>query len=293
MAAFATPALSPSQPPVVAAAPLAGAHLAPASPFVSPSDFIAPVARVVAPAPLPVTPNILVPAGTGGAAAAVIAVTPTTRGSFPWRRAIVPGLLVLVLGVLALRGGERNAALDRATPQRTAQQTVAPTIAPTVAPTIARTIAPTVAPTIAPTVAPTTAPMVAPSVAPTVAPTARPTPPAGADETGNTAATAAVIAAGTHEGAIAPVDDVDFFRVMVPDNTTIVLTLRADTLPGGGITIFNAAGTELEPEVNTGADRVARVEQVIRDPGAYFIRVRAARGAETTGTYTLDFSATR
>ena len=69
---------------------------------------------------------------------------------------------------------------------------------------------------------------------------------------------------------------------MVPDNTTIVLTLRAETLPGGGITLFGAGGTELAPEVNTGADRVARVEHVVREPGAYFIRVRAARGAETT-----------
>jgi hypothetical protein len=46
-------------------------------------------------------------------------------------------------------------------------------------------------------------------------------------------------------------------------------------------------------EVNTGADRVARVEHVVRDPGAYFIRVRAARGADTTGTYTLNFTASR
>ena len=282
MAAFAAPALSPSQPPIVVAAPLSEMPVAAASPFVSPSDFIAPVARV-APPPPPAIQSIVVPASAGGAAVAVIATTPNTRGSFPWRRAIVPGLLVLVLAVLALRGGgERNAALDRTNaPQRTAQQTVAPTIAPTVAPTIAPTIAPTVAPTVAPT------------LAPTVAPTARPTAPAGADEHGNTPATAALIAAGTNEGSIAPMDDVDFFRVMVPDNTTIVLTLRADTLPGGGITIFNGGGTEVAPEVNTGADRIARVEHVVRDPGAYFIRVRAARGADTTGTYTLNLAASR
>jgi hypothetical protein len=223
----------------------------------------------------------------GGAAAAVLAATPSTRGSFPWRRAIVPGILVLVLAILALRGGgERNAALDRTNaPQRTVQQTVAPTTAPTVAPTLAPTVAPTIAPTVAPSIAPT--------VAPTVAPSAQPTVPAGAGDQGNTPATAAAIVAGTNEGSIAPADDVDFFRVMIPDNTTIVLTLRADTLPGGGITIFNASGTEVVPEVNTGADRVARVDHVVRDPGAFFIRVRAARGADTTGTYTLNFSATR
>jgi hypothetical protein len=283
MAAFAAPAQSPSQPPIVPAAPVAEAPVSAASPFVSPSDFVAPVARVVPPPP-PATEPIVAPVMAGGAAAAaVIAATPSARGSFPWRRAIVPGILVLVLAVLALRGGgERNAALDRTNaPQRTAQQTVAPTTAPTVAPTIAPTVAPTVAPTIAPT------------VAPTVAPTAQPTAPAGAEDQGNTPATAAAILAGTHEGSIAPADDVDFFRIMVPDNTTIVLTLRADSLPGGGLTLFSAGGTVLAEEVNTGADRVARVEHVVRDPGAYFIRVRAARGADTTGTYTLTFTASR
>ena len=157
MAAFAAPVLSPSQPPIVPTAPLAEAPVAAASPFVSPSDFVAPVARVAPPPPPQVTRPIVAPAIAGGAAAAaVIAATPSARGSFPWRRAIVPGLLVLVLAVLALRGGgERNAALDRTNaPQRTVQQTVAPTTAPTVAPTIAPPpIAPTVAPTIAPTVA--------------------------------------------------------------------------------------------------------------------------------------------
>ena len=67
-----------------------------------------------------------------------------------------------------------------------------------------------------------------------------------------------------------------------------MLTLRADTLPGGALALFNASGVEVAPEVNTGADRVARVDYVVRDPGAYFIRVRAARGADTTGTYTLN-----
>jgi hypothetical protein len=98
---------------------------------------------------------------------------------------------------------------------------------------------------------------------------------------------------GTHAAAIAPADDIDLFRIMVPDNTTLALTLRADTLPGGGITLFNDTGVEVAPEVSTGADRVARVDYVVRDPGAYFIRVRAARGADTTGTYSLNFTASR
>ncbi len=267
--AFAAPAISPSQPPIVPTIPPETA----VSPFVSPSDLVSPVARVMPPPPpAPTEPALAVPVLAGGAAAAVIAA-PQARAPFPWRRAIVPGILVLVLAILALRGGgERNAAQGRTNaPQRTAQQTVAPTTAPTVAPTVAPTIAPTVAPTLAPTARPTTV----------------------ADDYGNTPATAAVIAAGTHEGSIAPANDIDFFRIMVPDNTTIAVTLRANTLPGGGLTIFNASGVEVEPEVNTGADRIARVDYVVRNPGAYFIRVRAARGADTTGTYTLNLSATR
>jgi hypothetical protein len=98
---------------------------------------------------------------------------------------------------------------------------------------------------------------------------------------------------GTHPASIGAADDVDFFRIMVPDNTTLALTLRADTLPGGGIALFNSSGDEIAPEQNTGADRVAHVDYVVRDPGGYFIRVRAARGADTTGTYTLNYTASR
>jgi hypothetical protein len=67
----------------------------------------------------------------------------------------------------------------------------------------------------------------------------------------------------------------------------MLVTLHADSLPGGGVAIFNAAGVEVAPEVTTGADKIARVEYVVRDPGAYFIRVRAVR--ETTGTYQLSY----
>jgi len=229
----------------------------------------------------------MMPAVGGGSAGAVAAVisAPKERGPFPWRRAIVPGILVLVLAILALRGGsERNAGLERTNPpQRTAVVTGAPTVVPTIAPTTAPTLAPTIAPTVAPT------------VAPTAAPTAAPTGPATATEAepNNSPATAQLITMGTHAASIAAADDVDFFRIMVPDNTALALTLRADTLPGGGIALFNASGVEVAPEVNTGADRVARVDYVVRDPGAYFIRVRAARGADTTGTYSLNYTASR
>jgi len=270
--AFAAPAISPSQPPIVPTTPPAAA----ASPFVSPSDLVSPVARV-APPPPPVTePTIVAPAVAGGAAAAVI-TAPKARGRFPWRRAIVPGILVLVLAILVLRGGgERNAAQGRTNaPQRTAQQTVAPTTAPTVAPTTASTVAPTIAPT----------------VAPTVAPTARPTATATvADDYGNNAANAAAIAPGIpHAGAIAPAGDVDFFRVIVPASTVITLELRAETLPGGTVTVFNMAGDEVGDEMNTGPDRVARMIYVARDGGAYFVRVRGVR-LEHSGTYAISYT---
>lgn len=268
-AAFAAPSTSPSQPPIIPTMPPPAA----ASPFVSPSDFVSPVARVAPPPPS--EPTLLAPAVAGGAAGAVAAIMSASkeRGPFPWRRAIVPGILVLALAVLALRGGsERNAGIDRTNaPQRTAAVTVAPTIAPTTAPTVAPTVAPTARPTVAPTAPGTVAD----------------------DEPNNTPATASPIAPGTHEASIAPIDDVDFFRIQVPDNTQVVLTLHADTLPGGAIALFNAAGVEVVPEINTGADRVARVDYVVRDPGAYFIRVRSARGADTTGTYALNYTASR
>ncbi|HUG06127.1 MAG TPA: protein kinase [Candidatus Limnocylindria bacterium] len=269
--AFAAPGTSPSQPPVVASS----AGTASASPFVSPSDLVSPVARVQPPPPAPQGAPAIVPIAAGGGAAAAVLTAPRAGGGFPWRRALVPGILVLVVAVLALRGGnERGAGLDRTNvPLRTAQRIAVPTVAPTVAPT--------------------TAPTVAPTAAPTVAPTAQPTAAAVADDYGNTPATAAAIEAGTYDGTIAPAGDVDFFRVMVPANTTIAVALRAETLPSGALTVFDASGTEVEPEVNTGADRVARVDYVARDPGAYFIRVRAARGADTTGTYTLTFSEAR
>jgi serine/threonine protein kinase len=273
------PDTTPSQPPIAAPATVVAPVAAVASPFVSPSDFISPVARVVPPPP-PTEPTLVASGGAGGAAAAIISA-PKERGPFPWRRAIVPAVLMLVLAVLALRGGnERNASVDRT---NASQRTAAPTLAPTVAPTTGPTIPPTVVPTVAPTVVPT--------ARPTVAATAPGT--AADDEPNNTPPTASLIAPGTHEGSIAPAGDVDFFRIMVPDNTDVVLTLRADTLPGGAIALFNAAGVDVAPEVNTGADRVARVEYIVRDPGVYFIRVRAARGADTTGTYALNYTASR
>jgi serine/threonine protein kinase len=293
---FTPPTSSPSQPPIVVAAPAAAmsASAAPlslpteavapapalASPFVSPSDMIKPVAKVEPPAHLPVEPTLVAPAVAGGAAAAAIAAPRARSGGFPWRRAIVPGILVLVLAILALRGGtDRNAGLDRTNPpQRSAQQTIAATVRPTVAPTTAPTTAPTAVPTVAPTVAPTAEPTTAASGPATIA-----------DDHANNPASATAIAAGTHEGTIAPANDVDFFKVAVPANTGILAELRTETLGDAGVTIFNGSGNEVADEVNTGSDHLARATYLAKEPGVYFIRVRGARGA-TTGTYTLTYS---
>ena len=272
------PPTSPSQPPIAAAAVIAATPVEGApSPLLSPSGLVSGVARVEAPPQAAAEPILVASTVAGGAATAVIAA-PKARGGFPWRRAIVPAILVLVLALLALRGGiDRNAAADRTnTPPRTAQTTLAPTTAPTVAPSTAATVAPTATPTVAPTARPTITPTAPATVADT--------------EPNNTPATATLIAAGSiHDGTISPAGDVDFFRVQVADNTAMLVTLRADTLSGGGVAIFSASGAEVAPVVNTGADHVARVEYVVRDPGAYFIRVRAVR-VDATGTYQLNYS---
>jgi serine/threonine protein kinase len=287
---FTPPTLSPSQPPIVEATAVAAVATAVAavampvaavaSPFLSPSDMVSPVARVEPPPPPPpADPTIATPALSGGPAAAVIAV-PNARGAFPWRRALVPGILLLVLAILAVRGGSTGSAgVTRTnTAQRTAQQTLAPTTTPTVAPTTAPTIAPTPVPTVAPTVAPTTQPTTAPSGPATVA-----------DDHGNNPANATAIAAGTYDGTIAPANDADFFKIIVPASTGILAELKADTLSDAGVTIFNASGTEVADEVNTGSDHLARATYLAKDPGVYFIRVRGARGA-SGGTYTLIYS---
>jgi serine/threonine-protein kinase len=279
VAAFASPTTSPSQPPSAAsssqppvpATPIVAAPAAPllptdamASPLLSPAALVGPVARVEPPTPEPtvVTPGAGVVPGAAVAATAVIAA-PKTRGGFPWRRALVPGVLVLVLALLALRGGiERGATGERTNPpQQTAQQTAARTVAATTAPT----------------------------VAPTLVPTARPTVPAVADDYGNSIGSASGIAPGPHEGTIAPAGDVDFFRIIVPASTAVAVELHADTLVSGAVTVFSMSGNELTDEVNTGPDRVAKVTYFARDAGAYFVRVRGVR-SELTGTYTISYS---
>jgi hypothetical protein len=269
--AFAAPNTRPSQPPM--AGPIVAATPAEAlfSPLLSPAGLVSPVARV---APAPSTPPTTAPvvaaasAAGGGAATAAIAV-PKTRVGFPWRRAIVPGILVLVLAILALRGGnERGANAGRTNPpQATVQQTVAPTVAPSTAPTIA------------------------PTIAPTVAPTLRPTPSAAVvDDHGNNAAGASAITPGPHAGAIGPAGDVDFFRITVPPTTQIAFELRVDSLSGAGVTLFNGNGAEVAGEELTGPDKLARGSYLAREGGAYFVRVRGAR-PDFAGSYTLTYTA--
>ena len=264
--AFTAPSTRPSQPPI--AAPVPAAAEASFSPLLSPAGLVSPVARLEPPPSTPptTTPVLAAAQAAGGSATAAVAV-PRARGGFPWRRAIVPGILVLVLAILALRGGtERGANAGRTNaPPVTAQPTTAPTTAPTVAPT-------------------------APTVAPTVAPTARPTASAAiADDYGNNPVTASAISPGPHAGAITPAGDVDFFRVVVPANTLIAFELRVDTLAGAGITVFNTGGNEVADEELTGPDKVARGSYLAREGGAYFARVRGAR-PDFSGTYTLSYA---
>jgi len=105
------------------------------------------------------------------------------------------------------------------------------------------------------------------------------------DDHGNSFATATQISAGTHTGVIAPAGDVDFFRLNVPANTTIVVELHLGTLPRGSIALVTANGQILDEE-NDVVARVARVNYTTRDAGAYFIRVGAGR-TDATGTYSI------
>jgi serine/threonine-protein kinase len=255
------------------------------SPLVSASGLVGPVARVEPPA----GPAILAPAAVAGSAAAAVMVAPKKRGGFPWRRALVPGILVLVLAVLSLRGGsDLNAGIDRLDPaQPTAPRATLPVVAPTATPTVAPTATPSAAPTPTPTTASTTSPTPAPTARPSVTPTVAPS----AVDAGHTPATATTIAPGTYRGTIAPAGEVDFFRVNVPTNTFIAVDLRAESLPNGGVAIFNASGTEVAAEVTTGADHLARVTHMAREAGYYIIRVRGTR-ADLTGTYTLTYAST-
>jgi len=262
---FTSPSTSPSQPPiqprVAGATPIAAAVTAEGSfsPLLSPAGLVSPVARVEPPPPPAAEPTVVAPTIGGGAAAAAIA-PPNARRPFPWRRALVPAILVLVLAILALRGGiERGATSGRTNPpQGTAQQTAAPTVAPTAAPTTAPTARPTTSATVA-------------------------------DDHGNNAATASGIAPGPHAGTITPAGDVDFFRVIVPASTVIAFELKVDSLPGGGVTVFNMSGSEVVGEENTGPDKVARVSYLAREAGAYFVRVRGVR-PDQAGTYTISYA---
>jgi hypothetical protein len=177
-------------------------------------------------------------------------VAPKKRGGFPWRRALVPGMLVLVLAVLSLRGGsDLNAGIDRLDPaQPTAPRATLPVVAPTATPTVAPTATPSAAPTPTPTTASTTSPTPAPTARPSVTPTVAPS----AVDAGHTPATATTIAPGTYRGTIAPAGEVDFFRVNVPTNTFIAVDLRAESLPNGGVAIFNASGTEVAVTTSSG-----------------------------------------
>jgi hypothetical protein len=105
------------------------------------------------------------------------------------------------------------------------------------------------------------------------------------DDHGNTMATATVITAGTHSGALMPAGDVDMFRLNVPANANIVVELRFGTLPRGNVAILSSTGQVLD-DANDSAPRLARATYNAKDAGAYYIRVSSDR-TDATGTYTI------
>jgi hypothetical protein len=103
------------------------------------------------------------------------------------------------------------------------------------------------------------------------------------DDHGNTVIAATGIAAGTHNGSILPSGDVDWFRVNVNAGANIVAELHLNTLGSGTITILGANAQVLD-DATEASGKVARVSYQTREPGSYFIRVRAGR-TDATGTY--------
>jgi serine/threonine-protein kinase len=109
--------------------------------------------------------------------------------------------------------------------------------------------------------------------------------PTVSDDHGNTAATATLVTAGTHTGAIAPAGDVDWFRVNVSAGTNIVAELRLGTLASGTISILSPSGQVLD-DATEASGKAARVNYQAKDAGSYFIRVRAGR-PDATGSYSI------
>ncbi|MGH2470825.1 MAG: protein kinase domain-containing protein [Candidatus Limnocylindria bacterium] len=117
--------------------------------------------------------------------------------------------------------------------------------------------------------------------------TAGSTGPTGAvtDDHGNVAVGATVVAAGTHNGTVFPAGDVDWFRVNVNAGANIVAELHLNTLGSGAITILGP-NAQVLADATEASGKTARVNYQTREPGSYFIRVRAGR-PDATGTYSV------
>lgn len=107
---------------------------------------------------------------------------------------------------------------------------------------------------------------------------------AGRDDHGDTIGTATTVSVpSTTPGNLEEGGDKDYFRLAVPEATTLVARTTGGTDTFG--TLFDADGILLETDDDGGVGTNFRIERAV-DAGTYHVEVRGFSGA-TTGAYTL------
>ena len=108
-------------------------------------------------------------------------------------------------------------------------------------------------------------------------------------DVGDTRSAAATLAIEeAQDSAIAPAGDVDYWRIVVPSQGTLVVESEGATDTLGALE--DAAGSRLARDDDGGSGRNFRIEHVLA-PGVYFLRVSGYQ--TTTGDYALRTSYTR
>ncbi len=113
---------------------------------------------------------------------------------------------------------------------------------------------------------------------------------AGSDDHGNAGQSATTVGSlpATVNGTIAPAGDLDVFRVALRAGQEIQVEMRLLTLAGGGLTLANSAGKQLESESAGDDEKVVRLSYEVREAGTYFV---VAHGTRTSsGTYRLTIT---
>ncbi len=107
-----------------------------------------------------------------------------------------------------------------------------------------------------------------------------------ADDYGNTAATAAVLAApGSLQGVIGVVGDVDWFKFQAVAGKTYVLSTQLGTLKNSALCLYDSNGTTLlARDSGSNGNLASKITWTASASGTYYLVV-AANGNSYTGTY--------